>query len=155
MAIDFCPREKNWKHVYTRSNKLHRANQLGFKYPRESESEMIHRESVKILFVCSMNKWRSPTAEKIYAQKPLVVTRSAGTSKNARRTVSSGDLRWADIVIVMEEKHRQRIAADYPGEMRYKKLCVLGIPDDYKFMDPELIDELRTAIEPILAGDAG
>jgi len=71
------------------------------------------RESLKILFVCSMNQWRSPTAEKIYADKPLVITRSRGTSENARNTVRTDDLKWADIVLVMEEKHKQRLMAQY------------------------------------------
>lgn len=148
------PREKNWKHVYTRSNKLHRAKQLGFEYPRVSDSRMVDRESIKILFVCSMNQWRSPTAEKIYAEKPLVLARSCGTSKNARQTVTADHLRWADLVLVMEQKHRQRILAEFPGEMRFKQLHVLEIPDNYRFMDAELIDEITAAVDPILAQSA-
>ncbi len=65
MHKDDLPREKNWKHVYTRSEKLHRAKQLGFVYPCESTADMTVRESLRILFICSMNQWRSPTAEKI------------------------------------------------------------------------------------------
>ncbi len=112
---------------------------------------MVHRESLKILFVCSMNRWRSPTAEKIYADKPKLVTRSCGTNRNARRTVNSADLKWADVVLVMEQKHKQRLLANYPGEMQSREIHVLDIPDIYKFMDPELIEEIETAVEPILA----
>lgn len=36
------PREKNWKHLYLRSNKLARARQLGFDYPRKSTREVIN-----------------------------------------------------------------------------------------------------------------
>ena len=150
MTKDKRPREKKWKHVYTRSNKVHRAKQLGFEYPRVNESELLEQDSVNVLFVCSMNQWRSPTGEKIYADKPLVNVRSCGTSKNARRTVASDDLKWADIVFVMEEKHKQRLMSEFPGEMRFKELHVLDIPDNYKFMDPELIEELLTAVDPIL-----
>ena len=123
---------------------------LGFEYPRVSESEMMNDESVNLLFVCSMNQWRSPTAEKIYSDKPLVRARSCGTNKKARKRVTPDDLKWADIVLVMEQKHKQRLVAGYPGEMRFKELHVLDIPDDYKFMDPELIDEIFAAVDPIL-----
>ena len=150
MTKDHGPREKKWKHVYTRSRKLHRAKQLGFEYPRVSESQMVERDSLKILFVCSMNRWRSPTAEKIYADKPLVLTRSCGTSKKARKTVKSDDLTWADIVLVMEQKHKQRLLAEYAEEMRFKEIHVLDIPNDYQFMDPELIAEITTAVDSIL-----
>ena len=155
MAKDDCPPEKKWKHIYTRSNKLHRAKQLGFDYPRVSESILADRESLNILFVCSMNKWRSPTAENIYSNKPLVIARSIGTNKNARKPANSADLKWADVIFVMEEKHKQRLLAEYPGEMRYKELHVLDIPDNYKFMDEELIAEIRGSADPILANSAG
>ncbi len=155
MTKDDWPREKKWKHVYIWSNKLHRAKQLGFEYPRVSESEMLDQESVKVLFVCSMNQWRSPTGEKIYSDKALVNARSCGTNKSARKKVSADDLKWTDIVFVMEEKHKQRLVADFPGEMRFKELHVLDIPDNYRFMDPELIDEIVAAVDPILARHVG
>jgi len=116
---------------------------------------MVDRESLKILFVCSMNQWRSPTAEKVYADKPLVLTRSCGTNKKARKAVNRDDLKWADIVLVMEQKHKQRLMAEYPGEMRFKEVHVLDIPDNYKFMDPELVEEIASAVEPILTQNAG
>ena len=119
------------------------------------EAEVADRESLKILFVCSMNQWRSPTAEKIYADKPLLIVRSRGTSEKARNTVRADDLKWADIVMVMEEKHKQRLMAQYPGEMRFKELHVLDILDNYKFMDAELIGEITDAVEPILTSNAG
>lgn len=155
MTKDNWPREKKWKHVYTRSNKLHRGKQLGFEYPRVSESEMLDRDSVNVLFVCSMNQWRSPTAEKIYAEKPLVNARSCGTNKNAKQKASSDYLKWADVVLVMEEKHRQRLLSQFPGEMRFKELHVLNIQDNYKFMEPELIEKLVNSVDPILTQNAG
>jgi len=149
-VIDRWPREKKWRHLYVRTNKLHRAKQLGFEYPKISESEMIANESVKILFVCSMNQWRSPTAERIYADRLLTQVRSGGTNKGARKRVRSADLKWADLVLVMEDKHKQRLLGDFPGELRFKEIHVLDIPDNYRFMDAELIDELVAAVDPIL-----
>ena len=116
---------------------------------------MLNQESVKILFICSMNRWRSPTGEKVYADKPLVHARSCGTNRNAQKRVGANDLKWADIVLVMEQKHKQRLMAEFPGEMRFKELHVLDIPDNYRFMDPELINELVAAVDPILTQNAG
>lgn len=154
MTRDNYPRTKNWKLVYTRSNKLHRAKQLGFEYPRISEFEMVNRQSLKVLFVCSMNQWRSPTAEKVFADRPLVLTRSCGTNTGARKKMNSDDLQWADIILVMEQKHKQRLLATFPGELRFKEVYVLDIPDNYKFMDTELIDELVAVVDPILTQNA-
>lgn len=145
------PREKNWKLVYTRSEKLHRARQLAFEYPRVSEENLAKNETVNLLFVCSRNQWRSPTAECIYSKRPFVNVRSRGTSRSARRTVTADDLKWADIVFVMEDKHKQRLQSEYPSEVRYKELHVLDIPDSYQFMDPELIIEITESVDPILA----
>ena len=50
----------------------------------------------------------------------------------------------------VEEKHKQRLLSNFPGELKHKDLFVLDIPDNYRFMDPELIQELETAVTPIL-----
>ena len=103
-----------------------------------------------ILFICSRNQWRSPTAEAIYSAHQHLHVRSAGTSSKARRRLSVKDIRWADLIIVMEEKHRQRIRAEFRDEVRYKAIEVLAIEDRYQFMDPELIDEIRAVVDSLL-----
>jgi predicted protein tyrosine phosphatase len=105
---------------------------------------------VKLLFICSRNQWRSPTAEIVWRKDPRVLTRSAGTSPNAKHSVSLQDIQWADVILVMEEKHKARLCAHFPGPLTYKLIYVLDIPDDYAFMDAELIQLLRLAVEPIL-----
>jgi predicted protein tyrosine phosphatase len=97
-----------------------------------------------------MNKWRSPTAEKIYKRTVSVSTRSAGTSTKARHTISINDIKWADIIIAMESKHKQRLIATFAQEIQHKELHVLEIEDNYTFMAPELVQELKQAIDPIL-----
>lgn len=97
-----------------------------------------------------MNKWRSPTAEKLYSKHPFIKVRSAGTSSKARRTIALNDIKWADLIIVMENKHKQRLSANFRQELGRKKLIVLDIPDDYKFMAPELIEILQESIDPII-----
>lgn len=102
------------------------------------------------LFVCSMNRWRSPTAEKVFADHPNIEARSGGTSRNAVRPVQSADLKWADLILVMEQKHASRLRSDFPSELKYTKLFVLDIPDDYKYMDPILIEEIESATAHVL-----
>lgn len=102
-----------------------------------------------LLFICSRNKWRSPTAEKIYQQKGYGA-RSAGTSPNAKRTVSAKDIQWADAVFVMEKKHKQRLQANFSRLLQYKPIHILDIPDDYQYMEPELVTILEKSMEHLL-----
>lgn len=103
-----------------------------------------------VLFICSRNQWRSPTAERVFRRWPGVSVRSAGTSPNARRTVSVGDLRWADVIIVMEPKHRQQLIARFPRPLQKRTVHVLHIEDDYQPMDPELVRLLEETVPPLL-----
>ena len=106
-----------------------------------------------LLFICSRNQWRSPTAEKIYAKDQRCNTRSAGTSPRAKRTVNAKDIMWADTVFVMEHKHKDRLKAEYSKLLQYKKVIVLHIPDDYGYMDEALVDVLKMSIEPYFDED--
>lgn len=102
------------------------------------------------LFVCSRNQWRSPTAEKIFKDKGYSA-RSAGTSPNAKKTISVTDIKWADIIFVMEKKHKNRIIAKFSRMVEYKPIHILDIPDEYQFMDPELISHIEGAVNPYIA----
>ncbi|MES2462668.1 MAG: hypothetical protein V4671_18965 [Armatimonadota bacterium] len=150
MPIDPWPREKKWSHLYTRSVKVRRAQQLGFEYPRFNERELLQTEILNVLFVCSMNKWRSPTAEHLYAKHPLLACRSAGTSSKARHPLTVADIRWADLIVVMEAKHKNRMLAEFRDELQFKEMQVLELEDRYQYMDPELVEVLRAALDPLL-----
>jgi len=149
-------REKNWKRLYLRSVKLARARQLGIEYPRVTEAELQQDttapgdERLNVLFICSRNQWRSPTAEKMWRNHPALAVRSAGTSPNARRRVSEQDLRWAEAIFVMEEKHKSRLMAEFGRMVENKPIHVLDIPDEYRYMDPELVEELERSVGAIL-----
>lgn len=146
--------EKNWKFLYTRSVKLYRTMQLKTIWPkREWNKLMIAAEPIKVLFVCSQNQWRSPTGEAVFRKDTGLSVRSAGTSRKAKRALSVSDIRWADVILVMEEKHKSRIKAEYRNETRYKQLHVLDIPDDYRFMDPELVMIIRQKSEHLIWGE--
>lgn len=97
-----------------------------------------------------MNEWRSPTGEAVFKRVPGLNVRSAGTVRGARRTISVADIRWADVILVMEEKHKSRLQAQFRDEVRYKQLHVLEIPDAYRFMDEDLVELLRAKAGPVL-----
>ena len=105
---------------------------------------------MNLLFICSGNKLRSPTAGKVFKDKGYS-TLSAGTSGNAVRKVSIKDLKWSDAIFVMEEKHKQKLLAYFPRETKYKKIFVLNILDNYKLMEQALIEELNKKTAPIIS----
>jgi len=105
---------------------------------------------MNILFICSRNQWRSPTAERVWRNHPGVNVRSAGTSRNARRTVSEADIVWADLILVMEDRHKDRLKAQFRQHGRHMNLHVLDIPDDYRFMDPDLVETVRMKVAPFV-----
>ena len=103
-----------------------------------------------MLFVCSRNQWRSPTAEQVFRRHPALAVRSAGTSPNARHPVSAQDIEWADVILVMEEKHQSRLRASFRQGLTGKRMVVLDIPDDYRFMDPDLVALLLEQVPAVL-----
>lgn len=103
---------------------------------------------MNILFICSRNEWRSRTAEVIFSESQEHVVRSAGTAASARIKVNEAMLLWADRVFCMENEHRDMLKKRFPTETRDLELIVLYIEDEYKFMDPELIEELEIATAP-------
>ena len=103
-----------------------------------------------VLFICSRNQWRSPTAEQVWRRHPLLSVRSAGTSPNARRKVSADDVKWSSVIMVMEEKHKSRLKAEFSRLLEGRVIHVLDIPDDYKYMDPELVEQVGQSVASLL-----
>ena len=110
---------------------------------------MEEQEAINLMLVYSMNRWRSPTAEKVFADVPGVIVRSAGTNRNAVKTVSAFDLDWATHVLVMEHEHKQRLKRQFSEELRFKQVHVLDISDDYRFMAPDLIVQIQRAVHDL------
>ena len=103
----------------------------------------MNEERTKILFVCSRNRRRSLTAETIFEKEPGWQVRSAGTEEGARIRVTPGHLGWADVIVVMEKRHKERLRQKHPEAMADKRCICLFIVDDYEFMAPDLIGILR------------
>lgn len=102
---------------------------------------------LRVLFVCAQNKKRSLTAELLYRNDPRVEARSAGVRTDARRRVGEKDLAWADVVFAMEREHKRRILELFP-DADLPPIEVLGVPDDYEFNDPALVEMLRAMLDP-------
>jgi len=105
---------------------------------------------VNLLFVCSKNKWRSPTAEAIFKGHNFYHAKSAGVAESARIRLSENMVRWADLIFVMEHDHKQRIKELYDSSLINKEIIVLDIEDDYHFMDPDLIEQIKESVRPYL-----
>jgi len=105
---------------------------------------------MNILFVCSKNQWRSPTAEAIYKNHSNMHVASAGTEPSARIKLTEKMIAWADVIFVMEKKHKQRITEKFHAVSYQKLIITLDIPDDYQFMDPELIEDITTKVDHYL-----
>jgi predicted protein tyrosine phosphatase len=104
----------------------------------------------RALFICSRNRLRSPTAETVFASWPEVETDSAGLAPDAEVLLSAEQLEWADLVFVMERRHRQALLSRFPAAMRGKRLVCLDISDDYAYLQPELVLLLEQKVGPLL-----
>lgn len=103
---------------------------------------------MNILFVCSRNRWRSRTAETIFKDQQHHVVRSAGTAADARVRVNEKLINWADLIFVMEKRHKQMLQEKFNETLSKKEIIVLNIEDNYQYMDAELIIILKASVNP-------
>lgn len=104
-----------------------------------------------VLFICSQNRLRSPTAEQVFADWPGIETASAGLNHDAENPLTPELLQWADIVFVMERMHRNKLSARFKPHLGDTRVVCLEIPDDYAYMDPDLIELLKARVPRHLA----
>jgi len=103
-----------------------------------------------VLFVCSANRLRSPTAEQVFAQREGIDVLSAGLNSDCGNPVTGELLDWADIVFVMEKAHRTKLSKRFRPHLKAARVICLDIPDDYEFMDPALIRLLEARVPRFL-----
>jgi predicted protein tyrosine phosphatase len=106
-----------------------------------------------ILFVCARNRWRSPTAERLYRNDERIEVHSTGLSDKSPHPLSEADIRWADLILVMEADQKSRITGKY-CHLTLPRLASLDIPDEYEYMNDELIDLIRSGVEYHINGFA-
>ena len=104
---------------------------------------------LKIIFVCTVNRMRSATAHQIFEADERFDVLSAGTDTSAASVLSIEHLKWADSIVVMEKDHRNFIRRHFPGIYNSKNIVCLYIPDDYDFMQPELIAILKDKVNDV------
>ncbi len=105
---------------------------------------------MRALFICTHNRLRSPTAEQVFASWPGIETDSAGVGADADVPLAPEQLDWAEIVFVMEKVHRSRLSAKFRRHLNGKRIVCLDIPDDYDYMQPELVRLLEKKVTPFL-----
>lgn len=93
----------------------------------------------KVLFLCSRNRLRSPTAEHVFSTWPDIETDSAGLLADADVPLSTEQIEWADIIFVMEKAHRTKLSKRFRKHLNGKRIICLDIPDDYEYLDPALV----------------
>ncbi|MBD6614603.1 phosphotyrosine protein phosphatase [Komarekiella sp. 'clone 1'] len=104
----------------------------------------------KLLFICSRNKLRSPTAEAVFSEYEGLEADSAGLDPYAEVQISTEVIEWADIIFVMEKSHKSKLSKNFQPFLKNKRIICLDIPDEYEFMEPALIDLLKQKVLPLL-----
>ena len=110
----------------------------------------IHVTLKHLLFICSQNKLRSPTAEAVFAGTPGIDVDSAGLNNDAVVPLTPEQVEWADLIFVMEKEHRSKLTRKFKRHLHRQRVIVLGIPDNYACMDPALVEILKTKVTPFL-----
>jgi len=104
----------------------------------------------RVLFVCGRNRLRSPTAERVFSSYPDVEVASAGVNPDAEERVSAELITWADLIFVMEKSQRSKMTKRFRPVLKNKQIVCLDIPDEYDYMDPELVRVLQRKVLPFL-----
>jgi len=104
----------------------------------------------RVLFVCSQNRLRSPTAEQVFSTWEALEVTSAGLNNDAENPVTPEVLQWAELIFVMEKAHRNKLQKKFQPYLAGKRVVCLNIPDVYEFMDPLLVRLLQAKVPPFL-----
>ncbi len=106
---------------------------------------------MKILFICSRNKDRSPTAEDMYKGLPDIQVKSAGVDPDAINIVTKEMVEWSDIIVVMDGIHdRQlfKLHQKFPFlKPMNKKIVDFGIPDQFVRGEPRLVELISSKMK--------
>lgn len=93
---------------------------------------------LKFLFVCTQGRHRSRTAaERVRNRLGTVESRYAGVAADADLQVSEEDVNWADVIVCMEQYHRNRLRRRFRGLSG--KIQVWNIPDEFVRGEPALV----------------
>ncbi len=105
---------------------------------------------LRVLFICSQNRWRSPTAEQVFAEHEGIECSSAGLNHDAENPLTPELVQWAELIFVMERQHKTKLSARYNALLLGKRVVCLDIPDNYTFMAPALVKLLKSKVSRFL-----
>jgi predicted protein tyrosine phosphatase len=71
---------------------------------------------------------------------------SAGLNNDATIPLSNDLIDWADFIVVMEKSHRNKLSKKFRSALKGKRVVVLGIPDEYEYMQEELVQLLKATV---------
>ena len=108
------------------------------------------KAKLRALFLCSQNRLRSPTAEMVFADWPGIECNSAGTHRGADNPLSAELVEWAQLIFCMEKQHQRKLLSGFRPQLKTARVVCLGIPDDYRFMQAELVALLQKKVGPYL-----
>lgn len=60
--------------------------------------------------------------------------------------MSSELVEWADVIFVMEKQHQRKLSDNFGTHLRGTRVVCLDIPDDYEFMQSELVNLLEAKV---------
>ncbi len=105
-----------------------------------------------LLFVCGKNRLRSPTAEAVFSEYAGLEVDSAGIDRDAEVPVGKEAIEWADIIFVMEKTHQRKLRDKFKSSsvLHNKRIVCLDIPDNYEYMQTELVTLLNKKVMPLL-----
>lgn len=105
---------------------------------------------MRVLFVCTANRLRSPTAEAVFQGTPGLEVASAGLDPAATRPLTADLVVWAERIIVMEPHHKVLVKKRFKADLGLRPVYVLGVPDEFAFMQDELVALLKDRVPPLL-----
>ena len=105
---------------------------------------------IHALFICTQNRLRSPTAEQVFSSWANVETDSAGLGNDADVRLSVEQVEWATLIFVMEKAHRNKLSKQFKAHLNGKRVICLDIPDDYNYMQLELVRLLEAKVAAFL-----
>lgn len=76
----------------------------------------------------------------MFGNEPGIEARSAGLKNNAEIPLGAEDIEWANIIFVMERVHKKKLQQQFKAHLKDQRVICLDIPDNYQYMQPELVD---------------
>jgi predicted protein tyrosine phosphatase len=104
----------------------------------------------RVLFLCSRHRLRSPTAAAVFGARPDIEVDSAGLADDAETPLDAEQVRWAELIVVMEDRHLRLLKRRFGPQLSGKRVVSVGIPDRYDFMQPELVALFERRVGPLL-----